>query len=593
MIATTLALRLSRWGIAGFGALAFVITYVQAQSFYQIAGHTAAERAAFGQSMSVLASQFTIILPPPIRPDTVGGYVQWRSYGGLAVLVAIWALASATGASRQDEERGLVEAVLASSLSRGGMIASRIVAFAIASFAASTASGLGLVLGMVGSGESISLLLTIEAGVALIALALSCYSLTLLVAQLTSARIATATAGLVLLVLFLVNTLSHTFTSFSAVRWLSPFRYYELSQPLAPGGNFDIRATLILFGSALVAGAWAALAFAHRDLGSSLFRWPARQHGASYVPSGLMLWRIPVARGLYDRRIGLIVWAAGMSALGPIFVALTKSIIQPLLSIPALAPYLGGFVHGPVYATFLGFMWFSTAELLFAAFAITQVARWSAEDTDGRLELILSNPVSRAVIVVERAVVLAIGGTLVAAVSGRWSDDVRRMVGLPGLVYVGSHGLETAADAERWRATLKSFIAEVDWPVEDKGLTASFHYRTAADQQGARAKLEEVAERAGAVGLRARFGRKVLELVPPIDADKGTAIRELMSRRGLTRALYAGDDTTDLDAFGALDGLELGVRVAVASKEGPVELRERADIIVDDPLGFLELLRRL
>ena len=66
-----------------------------------------------------------------------------------------------------------------------------------------------------------------------------------------------------------------------------------------------------------------------------------------------------------------------------------------------------------------------------------------------------------------------------------------------------------------------------------------------------------------------------------------------MSERSLTRALYAGDDTTDLDAFGALDGLELGVRVAVASKEGPVELRERADIIVDDPLGFLELLRRL
>ena len=216
-------------------------------------------------------------------------------------------------------------------------------------------------------------------------------------------------------------------------------------------------------------------------------------------------------------------------------------------------------------------------------------------DVDGVLAPIVERPEDAAVPEETRAELERLAGryALVAAVSGRWSDDVRRMVGLPGLVYVGSHGLETAADAERWRATLKSFIAEVDWPVEDKGLTASFHYRTAADQQGARAKLEEVAERAGAVGLRARFGRKVLELVPPIDADKGTAIRELMSRRGLTRALFAGDDTTDLDAFGALDGLELGVRVAVASKEGPAELRERADIIVDDPLGFLELLRRL
>ena len=167
------------------------------------------------------------------------------------------------------------------------------------------------------------------------------------------------------------------------------------------------------------------------------------------------------------------------------------------------------------------------------------------------------------------------------------------MVAVSGLVYVGSHGLEADPDAERWRAALASFIAGVDWPVEDKGLTASFHYRTAPDEQAARAALEEIADRARDAGLRARFGRKVLELLPPIDADKGTAVRRLLSERGLTRALYAGDDTTDLDAFGALDGLELGVRVAVASKEGPVKLRERADIIVDDPLGFLELLRRL
>jgi ABC-2 type transport system permease protein len=416
--ATLLALRLGRWGIAGFGTLAFIITYIQAQGFYQLAGHTAAERAAFGQSMSAIASRFTIILPPPLRPDTVGGYVQWRAYGGLAVLVAVWALASATGASRQDEERGLVEAVLASSLSRGRMIASRILAFAMGAVAASTAAGLGVLLGAVGGGESISIRSTVEAGVAVTALAVSCYSLTLLVAQLTGARIATAAAGVVLLALFLVNTLSHTFTSLSGLRWLSPFRYYELNQPLAPGGYFDLRATLVMFATTVVAGAAAAVALSHRDLGSSLFRWPARRHSASYEPSGLLLWRLPVARGLYDRRSGLVVWAAGMSLVGAIFVALTKSIIQPLLSIPALAPFFGAFMHGPIYATFLGHIWFSTAQLLLAAFAITQVARWSAEDTDGRLELILSNPVSRAAVVVERAIVLGLGTAFVAAASG-------------------------------------------------------------------------------------------------------------------------------------------------------------------------------
>jgi ABC-2 type transport system permease protein len=416
--ATWFALRLGRWGIAGFAALAFVSTLIQALGFYQVAGHTAAERAAFGQSMSVLASRFTVILPPPIRPDTVGGYVEYRSYGGLALLFAVWALASASGAARGDEERGLVEAALATGLTRLSLTASRVLAFAAGSLVAALAAGLGLILGATNGGESISVGSAVEAGFVLAALALSCYSLTLVISQLTSARIATAAAGVVLLSLFLVNTLSRTFTSLISVRWLSPFRYYELSQPLPPGGYFDGRATLTLVAIALVAGAAAAVAFAFRDLGSPLFRWPARARSASYDGLTSPAWRIAVLRGVWDRRLGLVVWAAGLAGLGAIFVAMTRSIIEPLLSIQALAPYFGGFVHGQVYTTFLGFFWFSVAQLLFAAFAITQVARWSAEDADGRLELILSNPRSRAAVVIERAIVLAFGAALIAAAGG-------------------------------------------------------------------------------------------------------------------------------------------------------------------------------
>ena len=61
----------------------------------------------------------------------------------------------------------------------------------------------------------------------------------------------------------------------------------------------------------------------------------------------------------------------------------------------------------------------------------------------------------------------------------------------------------------------------------------------------------------------------VLEILPPVDATKGTAVRHLLVAHGLHRALYAGDDTTDLDGFAALDGLEVAVRVAVASQRGP------------------------
>lgn len=216
-------------------------------------------------------------------------------------------------------------------------------------------------------------------------------------------------------------------------------------------------------------------------------------------------------------------------------------------------------------------------------------------DVDGVLAPIVERPDDARVPEETRAELarLAARYAVVAAVSGRASEDARRIVGVPRLVYVGSHGLELAPDAERWRVALQMFLASVEWPVENKGLTASFHYRTAPDEAAAKAELAAVATRAEQAGLRARFGRKVLEILPPIEADKGTAIRQLLSERDLTRALYAGDDSTDLDAFAALDGLELGVRVAVASAEGPPELRERADVVVDGPGAFLDLLRRL
>ena len=106
-------------------------------------------------------------------------------------------------------------------------------------------------------------------------------------------------------------------------------------------------------------------------------------------------------------------------------------------------------------------------------------------------------------------------------------------------------------------------------------------------------ELEPVAAAAAAAGLRPRWGRMVLEVLPPVDATKGTAVRHLLEESGLTRALYGGDDTTDLDGFAALDGLEAAVRVAVSSSEGPSALAERADLIVGSTEAFLELLQRL
>ena len=217
-------------------------------------------------------------------------------------------------------------------------------------------------------------------------------------------------------------------------------------------------------------------------------------------------------------------------------------------------------------------------------------------DVDGVLAPIVEVPHEAVVPEETRAEVARLHEryALVACISGRSGADARRIVGLDQLVYVGEHGLELVPEAAEWSERLHAFAASIDWDdIERKPLTISFHYRRAESEAEALAMLEAVATRARHEGFVARFGRKVLELRPPIGAHKGTAVAHLLGERGLERALYAGDDTTDLDAFDAVQALELGVRVAVASPEGPPELREAADIVVDGPEAMLELLRVL
>jgi trehalose 6-phosphate phosphatase len=216
-------------------------------------------------------------------------------------------------------------------------------------------------------------------------------------------------------------------------------------------------------------------------------------------------------------------------------------------------------------------------------------------DVDGTLAPIVARPEEARVPDEARAELARLAGRygLVACISGRTGENARQLVQVDGVRYVGTHGLELEPEAERWREPIHEFAASVDWPVEDKGLSVSFHYRGVEDEEAAVRYLKEVAERARTAGLVPRFGRMVLELRPPVPADKGTAVRHLLADSGLSRALYAGDDTTDIDAFAALGGLDLGIRVAVTSDEAPPELAGSADIVLGSPAELLDLLRLL
>src|SRR4029079_10494607 len=141
---------------------------------------------------------------------------------------------------------------------------------------------------------------------------------------------------------------------------------------------------------------------------------------------------------------------------------------------------------------------------------------------------------------------LAARYALVACVSGRPRSEGERVVGVARGAIVGEHGLELAPEAAAWAGRIAEFARGVDWPAERKPLSVSFICRRADDEAAARAYLIRVAAEAEAEGLVPRWGRMVLEVRPPVDAHKGTAVRALVSRSGARPAIHAGDDAPRL-----------------------------------------------
>jgi trehalose 6-phosphate phosphatase len=204
----------------------------------------------------------------------------------------------------------------------------------------------------------------------------------------------------------------------------------------------------------------------------------------------------------------------------------------------------------------------------------------------------------------------------VACVSGRPALEARRMVGQRGISYAGLHGAEllspdegqprVAGSFESWQPAIRVFTAArarelqaLGIGIEDKGPIAAFHWRGVPDEGAAVAQLGRVANEAEAAGLSARWGRKVLEVWPPVPIGKARAVCELIGASQARAALYGGDDATDLDAFSALDALvadgrlDTAVRVGVRSEDGPRDIVTRADIVVEGAAGFKRLLERL
>jgi trehalose 6-phosphate phosphatase len=240
-------------------------------------------------------------------------------------------------------------------------------------------------------------------------------------------------------------------------------------------------------------------------------------------------------------------------------------------------------------------------------------------DIDGTLAPIVRHAADAHVPEATRTLLIEIAKRyrLVGCVSGRRAATARQIVAIGTLAYVGNHGgellrpgatrPEVDPELAAWTVRVRAFASRALTPEherlrvrgEDKDAIAAFHWRGAPDERAAETAVRGIAAEAEGDGLVVHWGRKVLEVRPPVALDKGIGIAMLLRGSPATAALYVGDDTTDLDAFRGMrelaqsGSLESALCVAVDSDEAPPELAREADLTLDGTHGVRELLEAL
>jgi ABC-2 type transport system permease protein len=342
-------------------------------------------------------------------------------------------------------------------------------------------------------------------------------SLALLLSQFTQERgtAAGGTAGL-LLVFIVLDMVHRVIPNTDWISRLSPVYYYNLSKPLAPGYGVNPGAMLFLLALSILLSGAAVWLFAWRDVGGTValpswLRLPERaMRPEQALPVGD--WSL---RSVYTRSLGMIAvpafwWTLGIAGFAGWMVVVVKQTEVQLTTILESSPLLKDFitkVGGGDVATNAAILsaLFAFLPLLLMAFAVTQASRWSADEEDGRLELVLSTPQPRLRVLLGRFAALTTATIVIAVLTlavtalasaatglkldgGNLAAATLSMIPLGLLIaaigYLLSGWLRTAVDTGLLSFLLViwffiSFIGpDLNWPDATLRLSAFYYYGT-------------------------------------------------------------------------------------------------------------------
>ncbi len=465
------------------------------------------------EQLITLAAQFSWNADV-VAVDTIGGYATFK-IGIFIFLIAVWPLLAGSRMLRGEEDRGSLDVLLSVPRPRVRIALEKLAAMWAALLAMGVLIGLLAFVGGTKFGADFGLGDALLYGLNLALICAVIGALSFLISQFTHEQGPAAgwTGGL-LLIFVVLDMVRRVIPNTEWISRLSPIYYYNLSKPLVPSYGVNVGAMLFLLALALILGGTAVGLFARRDVGGTvpLPRWLRLPERTSSRALPVNDWSL---RSVYARSLGMIAipamwWTLLITGWAFWVVVVVQQLETKLSALLASSPAfidlikaIGG-GDASLSAGLLSAMFFFLP-LFLMAFAVTQVNSWSADEQDGRLELVLAAPQPRVTVLLGRFAALATATIVISLITllataaaaayagldlnlGNLAAATLGMVPLgllvAGIGYMAAGWLRTAADTGLLSFLLAawfflSFIGpELKMPDATLRLSAFYYYGT-------------------------------------------------------------------------------------------------------------------
>jgi ABC-2 type transport system permease protein len=424
---------------------------------------TPAARVEVDKLIGSIPASMVNLFGKPVSLGTLGGYMTFK-YGAIFALgTALWSILALSSTLAGEARRGSLDFVAAAPFGKRRIALEKLAAhltmlgLAMAILAVMT-TGSSTLFGDAALGDQIPLLSSVGFALWCGFLAVFFGGLAFVLAPLLGRAGSAGVASLVMLVLWVANGLD-----VGGIVVLSPFRW--TADHIALVGRYDWLPLGLVGIVAVILLAIGVELFVRRDLGVTA--------GLSLpgLPAAVLGVRGPISRAFGEQLPRALSWGIGLGLMGALIASLVGPMASQLGKDPNLSQTFAAIFPGFDLASTGGWLQLY-AELLFIAAgfaAATFVSKWASDETEGRLEMVLTTPTARArwviaggvaalLAIVVMTVLFAAGIGLGAASGGVAAGDP--MVGSAALgLYAAAIAGVGIAVGGLWRTSLAAEIA--------------------------------------------------------------------------------------------------------------------------------------